>query len=384
MPGIISLANIFSVGLVMSHGRVSLAHLMEFSNFLDLYVLEEEVYVDDSSKCVFLEPLLADKSCPIRSLPLGELSYAVGEVDTATGWIYDGAPTNFSFHTGSYAYWTTLTDAEKAKVSWPSGAGVLSQEGLLASSKYLSDSIGTTLEHLAKTTFTLVPSFRNLLPFLACFHQIDTPALKAYREVAAHHRIATENLLSLIRPRLVYIPPLLALLLSRCEARSDIPSRMVELRAEFAGFRKSIAEWFARLDAATSLRDKFELSKELESANQALTSSLQDKKPALYKELTGVMLDAAADGDLKKMITKPAFALLKAGMTTLLPERLALKRYTGMVDLMDKVLDIENYSMLLERVFGNSLDISQGEITHARQHRKTVVLDTGLDILGPG
>jgi hypothetical protein len=358
---------------------------MDFSNFLDLYVLEDSVYVDNAADSVDLADFHRDSQSPIRVLP-DPLCGAVFGVSDSTREIYDQAPTEYTFDMGSYDYWLTLSKEDKAKIPQrrTEGMDYWSRDYLLFSSKWLDLRINDVLEQLAQTRFTVMPSFRNLVPFLSSFHQIDTPAMQAYRQVATYHRVATDKVLSMIRPRQVYLPPLLSLLLARSDDRPQLVPRMIEMRREFAGFRSAMAEWLGRLDGAQSLREKVEITKELDSANEALVKSFQNRRVGFYKELAGMVIDAAEEGSLTKMVTKPVFKLLKAGLTTFLPERFALRRYTGMVDLMDKVLDINDYSRLLERVFGDSLDISQRELTHARHYREKLISTYKLEIPGPG
>ncbi|MEO0529533.1 MAG: hypothetical protein AAF266_03040 [Planctomycetota bacterium] len=254
---------------------------------------------------------------------------------------------------------------------------------MLRSSDSLDKSIEKSLEALSQTSLTVMPSTRNLLPFLDRFHQHETPVLKVYREVAASHRLAVEDLLSLIRPRRVYLPPLLSILLSRCKGVPDIPRQLIRLRSEFSDFRTTMADWFAELDNATSLRDKLEVSRELSSANAALVDRIEGKRQGVYKEVAGAFVDAAEDGSPTKLVTKPIFALVRQGVTTVAPDVFALRRYTGMIDLIDKSLEIKDYTSLLARVFGDSLCISQSEITAARRYREFVEKKYGIPLVGP-
>ena len=65
MTDVISLVHDFSVEVVMlKGGRASLANLMEFSHFVDLYVLEDRIILDDSSEAR-LTPLIASDETPL-------------------------------------------------------------------------------------------------------------------------------------------------------------------------------------------------------------------------------------------------------------------------------------------------------------------------------
>lgn len=384
MGGILSLVNDFSISCVFE-GRVSLAHLMEFSHFVDLYVLEDDIYIHEAAKSVNLSELDGDPDNPLRPYRLTEfhgLAAAASDVADYTGSLYDYAPVNYTFSMGAYDYWTTLSPRERESVAHPAEVGIeghrQGRPALLAYSHALHRNIERALEELGKTTLTIMPSSRNLLPFLHVFHQMDTPALKLYNEVSEPHRKAVEDILALTRPRAVYLPPLLSVLLARCEKRADIPRRLIELRAEFADLRRSIKEWFEQLDGAGSIKEKIEVRDELDEAVSSLARHYEQKRAGFYKQVTGAFISAAEDGDLKKMLVKPAIEVLKEGVSNMLPDMLSVRRFTGLIDLMDEALNVENYSAILTRVFGERLDISQKEITEAKRYKQ--YLQTKYDL----
>lgn len=100
--GIISLVSDFSISCVIEGGRVSLAHLIEFSHFVDLYVLEGPVFLDATSLSIGLPFFDNDPNCPLKALPQNDLSDAVYRVAQHTREIYDAAPTNYTFAIESY------------------------------------------------------------------------------------------------------------------------------------------------------------------------------------------------------------------------------------------------------------------------------------------
>lgn len=378
MDGVISLVSDFSIDCTLN-GRVSLAHLMEFSHFVDLYVLEDNVHFDDCARSVNLTAFDDDPDSPLRTLEsenLSRLELAVGQISDYTRSIYDASPTNFSFSMGSYDYWTVLSKEDKRAIPTPAEivgkTNWRDRTALLASSNALHLNIEIALEELSKTAFTIMPSSRNLIPFLEVFHQMDTPALLLYNRIAGAHRKSMEDVMALARPRTIYLPPLLSVLLSRCESRSDIPKRLIELRAEFTDFRRSIRKWFDQLDRAESVREKIEIREELDDAFSSLVKHYEYKREGFYKQIAGAFVSAAEEGDIKKMLVKPAFAVIKEGVTTLLPEALSVRRFTGLINLMDEALSVERYSSLLGRVFGDSIDISQREITEAKRYKQYV------------
>ena len=383
--GTIPLVNDFSIHLILTRGRVSLAHLLEFSNFLDLYVLEDQIYVDDPALSVSLAPLSSDLDSPLKALLVSsdadaqfdDLWHHIAEVREHTFGLYNGAPVSRSFSVASYEYWLSMSEEEKKKieikrdtygrVDW------FGRDGLLYSSVELDIAIRKSLEKLGETSFTLLPSPCNVIPFLSAFHAFDIPALLLYREIAAAHRVSVEQVLSLIRPRTVYLPPLLSILLSRCETRDDLPKRMMELRAEYAPLRAAIRTWFNRLDDAEPLADKIEIRRELDAAIAAVLKRSSEKRRGFYKQLAGAAIEGAAEGDLKKMLVKPAVTAAKEAIASLVPDAVSFRRFTGLIDLLDQALAIEGYSTLLGRVFRDDLDVSQLEITAIKQYQRKLV-----------
>ena len=106
---VISLIGEFSVSLVLRGGRVSLAHLMEFSHFVDLYGLHDSVYMSDLGPEKTLAPtepvsdlFTDDRDSPLRGLPPGPLADAVYWTSEYTLSIYDWAPEQRTFSFSSY------------------------------------------------------------------------------------------------------------------------------------------------------------------------------------------------------------------------------------------------------------------------------------------
>jgi hypothetical protein len=380
-PGIISLLSTFSVDCVLS-GRVSLAHLIEFSHFVDLYVLEDRVYFERAGLEVDLEPFWVGSGCPLVALPEGAVSWDVFTVSNATLMIYDAAPIKHTFSLGSYDYWLALSDRDRAQILRKPSSEFDSMD-LHYQSRQMDLAIRSALENVGKTRLTLMPSSRNLIPFMEAFHELETPALMLYREASSTHREQVESLLSLVRPRSVYLPPLLSVLLARCQKRDDIPTRLVELRAEFAELRFAIHRWLGNLDEAKTLREKLQLRNELSAVATALTRRFENKRRAFYREVAGALVDALEDGDPRKLVTKPVFTAVKHGVTSILPDAWVTRRFTGLIDLLDEALQVEDYSSVLHRLFGDSLDISQAELTEARRYRQLLATRYGIESIAP-
>lgn len=378
---------------MLESGRISLAHLIEFSHFVDLYVLEDKFYVSPYAIGTHFHYFSNDPHYPIRPLRKGnQLGNAVDDIDNKTTMIYDAAPKNHTFSTDSYEFWVNESSRKEVihvkdyikELSLHQGKP-FNRTDLLFFSQDLHSAIENALELVALNKDTLVPSTRNLLPFLSVFHEFDTPAMRLYRSIADVHRIKIQDVMTLIRPRSVYLPPLLSVLLKRCDTRADLAPRLIELRSEMKDFRKTVADWLNRLDQATSMKEKFEISSELHSATTSLTVKYaDDRKMGIYKELAGAIIDAAEDGNLTKVVTKPTFALLKKGITDFAPELLNLQRFTGITRIMDESFDSPDQRFLLSHVFGERLDISQKEITEAIKYQRLIEKQYGTRPTQPG
>lgn len=385
MTNNVSLISTLNAELVLTGGRVSLANLIDFSHFLDLYTLEETFYLSSDAN-IWLNPgdlFRDDPDCPIRILPESALNDAVKLIDEHTQYLYNAAPTNFTFSIGSYEYWTdAAARAEAANIG--DDYVPMERTHLLSVSHNLHISVEKALESIATTRTTLIPSVRNLIPFLSVFHEFDTPAIRLYQQIADVHRVSVESVMSLVRPRSVYLPPLLSVLLNRCRTRDDLIPRLVELRAELREFRTATAAWFERLDQAETMRDKVEIGNELITATEHLTSRYaSDRRIGIYKQLAGAVTDAAEDGSLGKMITKPTFALIKHAVAELAPEAISLRRFTGLVDILDEAFASPDQCRLLTSVFGNALDVSQRELTEAKKYRQLLRAEFDVSVPHP-
>jgi hypothetical protein len=379
MNGVVSIISGRSVGSffmadasMVERGSITLAYLMEFSHFVDLYVLEDRVYFSDFDRSMYLYPMEDFPDSPILTLPnVGEqLDGAIFGVSGSSRNLLN--ETHGVFSTRLYDYWLRLSPKEREAVPNVSRRrnkkSLTNQDYQLITSRAVQFFVERTLEWLGKTTLTIIPSPLTLLPFLDVFHQMDTPAFAIYNKVAAEHRKSVEDIIALIRPRTIYLPPLLSILFSRCETREEIPYRLHELRDEFTDFRKAVKKWFNQLDQAASLREKIEIRNELDEAINGLIKLYEYKRKGFYKQVAGAFISAVEEGDVKKMILKPTFAVLKEGVTAILPEMISVRRFTGMIDLMEQALNVENYSNLLNKLFGEYLNISQREITEAKRY----------------
>jgi hypothetical protein len=123
---------------------------------------------------------------------------------------------------------------------------------------------------------------------------------------------------------------------------------------------------------------------EIDSSIMKVIKRLESKRVAFYKEAVGMMVDAIQEGDIRKAVLKPTFSILKKGLTDWVPDLLATKRFTGLVDLLSETLELKSYEDLLSKVFGSSLDISPLELSEARRYRQHIISTYGISLPTPG
>lgn len=379
MHGIISLLSDFSIYTILHGTRISLAHLIEFSNFIDLYILEDEILVDSYGKEHGYFEYHKLQNSPIKFITDSALNDAVSNVSLGTREIYDLSPVNnFTFSFDSYEYWTEYSNIKRRELMEihmkkftnfiNSKDEPLTQlDQLHSSSERMDKGIMKTLEQLSNTKFALTPSTRNLLPFLDAFHQIETPTQKMYKKIAIKHKRAVEKILQFQRPRMIYLPPLLSILLSRCSAAKDIPVKLRELREEYSQLRKEISELLSEMNQVRNLKEQFEIRSLFENTINENAKKYEKRQKGFYKNVSGAFLDAFDDGDLTDIVSKPAVAIAKEGLNYL-PNVVKTKRLTGFVNLLDDSFKVFDYQKLLVKVFKDRLDISQYEITQIKKY----------------
>jgi hypothetical protein len=278
----ISLISDLNVNFVIRGGRVSLANLIDFSNFVDLFVLEDSIYTDESAmKVSFSEGFENYIDFPFRTIENEKLSSLVCNISDQTRMLYDCSPVNYTFSIESYDYWLSLNSTEKEKIN--SGEinklifeklrihnGKLTPEDthnwLLSTSKEMEKSLINLLEEVGRTYLSIMPSTRNLIPLLDSFYQIETPIFKLYNEISERHKEMAEKILEFQRPRAIYIPPLLSILMNRCENRNEIPFRLMELRDEFIGLRIEMYNWQTEMNQKLCFKDQVGLRDELDNS----------------------------------------------------------------------------------------------------------------------
>jgi hypothetical protein len=379
----ISLISDLNVQFVMSHGRVSLANLVDFSNFVDLFVLEDSIYSDEVAiEVCFSEGFQNYIDFPFRPIENKNLSKLVSDISNQTRLLYDLSPINYTFSIKSYDYWLSLNSTEKEKINPDEIHKLISEKilihkeklspkdsrnWLLSTSKEMEDSLINLLEEVGRTDLSIMPSTRNLIPLLDSFYQIESPIFKLYNEITERHKEMAKKVLEFQRPRAIYIPPLLSILLNRCENRNEIPQRLMELRDEFTDLRQEMYYWQTEMNQKHYFKDQLELREELDNSLTKSAKKYDERRIGFYKNVSGAILDAIEEGNLKKIITKPVIAVAKEGID-LLPDKFKTKRFTGIVDIFNEALHVQDYTNLLNKIFKESVDISQYEISNSLKY----------------
>jgi hypothetical protein len=377
---VISLISDINVAFVLTEGRVSLSNLIDFSNFVDLYILEDEIYCDETTIDVSYSTLKEMANFPFRPITNDNIQSHLWMISNNSRELYDLSPNNFTFSINSYDYWLSLDTLDKGKIDTSFYNKMpTDQENLMISSKIMEKNLFGLIDLLSKTDFSIMPSTRNLLPFLDTFYQIETPIFRLYNKISSEHKRYAEKLIEFQKPRTVYLPPLLSILLNRCDRASDIPKRMSELRDEFSGLRQEIFYWEAEMSNLHTFRDQLKLREELDNVLTRNSQNFKNRKLGFYKHVSGAFLEGFEDGITQKIFTKPAIALAKEGLD-LFPDKIRSKKFSGLIKLFDESFKVEDYGSLLQKVFKKNLDISQYEVANVGKYFSKLKANYNIDL----
>lgn len=122
-----------------------------------------------------------------------------------------------------------------------------------------------SIQGLANSILTLSSGSQfhpTLPPYTASiqssFFSYTPPAVDLYKKLADVHHVKINDLLRHRGVKEVVLPPLTAILLSRCRTRDDIPEQLQQLRAEFEPLRTAGRQHEKRLATAQTLGEQFQ------------------------------------------------------------------------------------------------------------------------------
>ncbi len=170
------------------------------------------------------------------------------------------------------------------------------------------------------------------------------------------------------------IPPLVSILLSQCRSISDIPSKMLQLRADFSKLRQSAVNYEKRINDANTIKEQLEAIDELNEFWSVFNRKYSEDKRLLYQ-----FWEVAEESDCEKAIDDAFDSRDTSGMIEDLnvgkiagkgakkifewyKDRKVINRFRGVTDiwkLYENSPNIKKHLSEFERVFKVKIDESE-------------------------
>ena len=176
-------------------------------------------------------------------------------------------------------------------------------------------------------------------------HGLSIPRLtyNIYKEIADLHKVSVDLLIKFGGVIQIYIPPLLSILLSRCNKKDDFPERLIELREEFQNLRTSVHKYLKDIKKPKSLKEQLKVVQGIVQAFDLLKKEMTEVHTSIIYQSWEIVREGAP------------FKIF-AGIMDLLVEKekkdSILRQIHPFVDLWTMSLEIRDYGRLLEKVFG--------------------------------
>ncbi|WP_380293114.1 hypothetical protein [Hyunsoonleella rubra] len=215
--------------------------------------------------------------------------------------------------------------------------------------------------------------FQTALPFRGFKSDIEVNKSlgvpnKTYDILAKTYNEKLGSLNQYVGYKKIPIPPLVAILLSKCKTKEEIPEKLIELRNDFTELRKSFVDIEKRLDECDSVREQMKINDEFQSFWKAFSKKykttsnrlafhfwdLKDKSN-LNKAVENI-LDGNKIEDFTKDLNVTNFSTsILSKFYDLYKDRKALNRFKGVTNLWELFLDtptLERQALDIERLFG--------------------------------
>lgn len=144
------------------------------------------------------------------------------------------------------------------------------------------------------------------------------------------------------------IPPLVTTVLSRCKSRSDIPKEIVNLRDEHAELHRTLTDYQARVQRASSVRERLQLEEELDRVWSHIVKGFRRKDMRLaYRGWEAIKPFFTSDS--VKQAANVIEVLLKWW------EKKPRSRFNGFYDIWKKAIE-SDYPRLISGVFKEEIN----------------------------
>ena len=173
------------------------------------------------------------------------------------------------------------------------------------------------------------------------------PVLDLYRKVSDYFGVEVQAIFKSEGLKVVRIPPLLSIVLSRCRGREDIPESIVKTRDDFSPLRELTSKYDNQLYEADALGDKMAVLKEYEATWDVLVKKLNGNETRLLHNVW----DVVKKGTTLGMLTEAVDKIRDHGKEIRLE-----RRVNAFIDVWDTAKKVSGYEGLVERVFRETVD----------------------------
>lgn len=181
------------------------------------------------------------------------------------------------------------------------------------------------------------------------FFSYTPPAVNLYKKLADVHNVKINDLLRHRGVKEVVLPPLTAILLSRCRTRDDVPEALIQLRAEFEPLRTAGRQHELRLTTAQTLGEQIQAIDEFNEFWDIFSRKLNRRSTRLVYRVWSVVKSA----NPVKWFTDTLDQLSAFDQ-----ERFILNRYASLTNLWQLSCNspaVQEQVKAAERVFGGEI-----------------------------
>lgn len=182
------------------------------------------------------------------------------------------------------------------------------------------------------------------LPFVYPNETTTSISFRLYNEIAKLHKLKIENLIEISRPKAIYIPPLLSIVLQRCKSRENFLDVLLDVRQEYTSYRDSANIMQDQMSCSETIGEQLRILAEYESSIKALANKIDRPKPRLLQIVWNAFKKTTPNG----IVTEALDNLYQCDI-----ERQRLNRVEGFFDIWSSAMNVESYFNQIERVFGS-------------------------------
>jgi hypothetical protein len=159
------------------------------------------------------------------------------------------------------------------------------------------------------------------------------------------------ELLDLEQPWIYNLPPLTTILLQRCRTLEDLPTELINLRAEFKNLRESLTKYQKSYEEAATIKDKLELKREFQNSIDLLMQKVTRGKRRIMKTIIDFAVDQS-DSMIRKDFVGPTKTAL-GKLVEYVYDRRLYPWVNSFLHMYDESISIESDLNLYKKIFGD-------------------------------